>query len=444
MSKNQWSNRLSFIITTSAFSVGLGNIWRFPYIAGENGGGAFLLIYLILILVIGIPLMIIEIGLGRMSQSSPLTGFSSLSNNSNWNIVGWLGFLSNFLIMSFYVMILAWILIYFKESLNGHISNLSINELPGHFDEISSNISSVIFFILLIMITSVYIVRKGLQNGLEKYAKFMMIGLVAIIMGLCIWAGTLENAAKGYKWFLTPDFSKITMSTILQGIGQLFFSIGVGMAIAFSFGSYTKKNENLITSTSWIVLTDTIFAILAGLLIFPIIFSFNLSPDSGPNLVFITMAAAFGKLTYGPWIGATFFLLLFLAGFTSLISSIQGLKDSVQDRFKISSWRSLIIVSLGLTTGSIPVVLSYTEDPLLIAGMHMFDFLDYVTNSLMLPISGLLIAIFGAYVIGFDKLKKHLELGADGIIINSNWKYIIQWIIPGSILLILLNGLLQN
>lgn len=442
MSNNSWSNRLSFIITTSAFSVGLGNIWRFPYITGEGGGGAFLLTYLVLIFVIGIPIMTMEIGLGRMSGTTPLLGYSKLSNRKSWALVGWLEVITVLFIMMFYVMILAWVLIYFFESVSGNIATIPVEKLPSHFETISTDLTKIFLFILGLMFTATSIVSRGLQNGLEKYSKWMMIALIGMMIGLAIWAGTLSGAAAGYRYFLYPDFTKINLTVILSAMGQLFFSLGVGMAAAFAFGSYTSKDDNLITSTSWIVFADSIIAVLAGLLIFPAIFSFDLAPDSGPNLIFITMASVFGKLKLGSWLGGTFFLLLFFAGFTSLLSCMQGLKDSFRDKFRLDESKALILVAGLISLGSVPVVLSYLPNPVMLGNMTFYNLLDYLTGNVLLPLGGLMIVIFGAHIVGYEKLINHLKLGAPSFSPSKYWKPIIKWVIPLVVLIILINGLI--
>jgi len=443
MSKTNWSNRLSFIITTSAFAVGLGNIWRFPYITGEGGGGAFLLVYLVLVFTIGIPVLLMEIALGRMSQTTPLIGFGKLADKRIWSGLGWLGFIACLIIMGYYVMIIAWILIYFYESLHGHLSGLESAALEGHFEHISSSLFTVILVIIGIMAFAVLILRKGLQAGLERFSKAMMIGLVFMLLGLAIWAGTLERAVEGYRYFLTPEFSKINLQVIMSALGQLFFSIGVGMAVAFAFGSYTHKDEDLIISTVWIVLADTFFAVVAGLFIFPAIFNFGLTPDSGPNLIFITMASVFGNIAFGKWLGAVFFLFLFLAGFSSLLSAVQALKDSFIDKYGLADFKGLMLVAGIIFAISIPVVYSYSPDPIMIFGMNTFTFLDYVTNTIMLPLGGLLITIFGAYVIGYDKLKTGILLGSANSSIGSHWKFMIKILLPIALISILLTGIFK-
>jgi len=442
MKNTNWTNRLSFIITTSAFSVGLGNIWRFPYITGEGGGGAFLLVYLVLILLVGIPIMTIEIGLGRMSGTTTLLGYGKLAKRPFWNIVGWLEVLTVMLIMMFYVMILAWVLIYFGESLSGNIQQLNSEDLPNHFSGISSNVGLIILVIVGILLGAMGIVSQGLQAGLERYSKWMMITLFILLIGLAIWASTLEGASEGYRWFLYPDFSKINLNVVLSALGQLFFSLGVGMAAAFVFGSYTSKDDNLISSTAWVVFADSFIAILAGLMIFPALFSFGLSPNSGPNLIFITMASVFGKLDWGQGLGAVFFLLLFFAGFTSLITCMQGMKDSFRDRYEMKESRALWLVAGLLFVGSIPMVLSYLEDPIQIFGSTIYQIADYLTGTIMLPLAGLMIVVFGGHVLGYEKLRDHLMQGSEEMRIGNYWKFILKWIVPLALLIILINGLI--
>ncbi len=439
MSNNKWSSRIAFIITTSAFAVGLGNIWRFPYIAGEGGGGAFLLVYFILIILIGIPVLTIEISLGNMSRSTPLIGFSNITQHKSWNLIGWLGVIANVLIMSYYVMIMAWIVAYIWEFISGGILQIVDAQVSNHFDLIASNQALILGLILLILTASFLIVNQGLKTGLERYSKIMMIGLVILLISLTLWSASLEGAIEGYRWFLYPDFSKITTAVIISALGQLFFSIGVGMAVAFVFGSYTSSEENILSSTTWIVLADTFFAVLAGLMIFPVIFSFGLSPDSGPNLIFITMATAFRDIDHGWILGGLFFILLFLAGFTSLLSSVQAIQDSLKDRFHITNTQSILYTVGAIGLISIPVVFSYVDEPITLFGMTIFGFLDYLTNNIMLPLGGLLIVLFSGHVIGFDRLSSALELNDNT---KNTWKPIVKYIIPLAILIILINGLL--
>jgi len=442
VSSNQWSSRLIFIITTSAFAVGLGNIWRFPYIAGEGGGGAFLLIYLALAALIGMPILLIEMALGRMSRSTPVVGFGKLSNRSAWNAAGWLGVAACTLILCYYVMIMAWIVIYGTRSLSSTMEDVSPELLATQFDVTASSHLLVIVVIVGIMMAAALVVSRGLQAGLERYSKWMMIALIILILGLAVWAATLNGAGAGYRWYLLPDFSRVDLNVVLSALGQLFFSLGVAMAVAFVFGSYTSKNENLISSTAWIVFIDTLFAFLAGMMIFPAIFTYSLAPDSGPNLIFVTMTAVFAKLSHGQFLGATFFLLMFLAGFTSLITCMQGIKACIAEKLNIKANSALAIITAIITLGSIPVVFSYTEDPFTIFGFTMFELFDDLTSKVMLPLGGLCLVLFGGYVVGYQKLKAHITVGAERVRIGNYWSFIIKIAIPTAMIIILINGLL--
>ena len=438
MSVNRWSSRLAFIITTSAFAVGLGNIWRFPYITGQNGGGAFLLIYLVLIVLIGLPLLTTEIALGRMSSTTTLVGFGQLSKRESWNLLGWLSVITNLLIMSYYVMILAWVLVYLWESLTGNLVAIDTDLLTAHFTDVASSSTLIIAIVMLIMLGVAWIISQGFNKGLERYTKVMMTLLILMMIALAVWGATLPGAAKGYEWYLKPDFAKINVQVILTALGQVFFSIGVGMAIAFSFGSYTPREEDLVSSTFWIVMADTFFAVLAGLMMFPVIFAFGLAPDSGPNLIFVTMASAFAQLEMGALLGGVFFLLLFFGGFTSLVASVQGLADSFSDRFKMPSTSALILVLVIISAGSLPMIFSFAEDPWSVFNITIFSWADNAANLMLLPVAGLLISLFAAYVIGYDRISEHLKLRSGKLL----WKVMINVIIPFTLLILLFNGLI--
>jgi len=442
MAQPRWSNRIAFVITTTAFAIGLGNIWRFPYVAGEGGGGAFLLVYILLIALVGIPIFLTEISLGRMAGSGPLTGFGKLGGRKEWNLIGWVGVSGTILVMSYYVMILAWILIYFWSCITKHLTSLPEGDLPSYFDQVVSNQPLVLLVIALIMAGAVYITRHDLQKGLERHSRWMLFSLLVLIVALAIWSFTLEGAAEAYRWYLRPDFDRINSQVILSALGQMFFSVGVAMVVVFAFGSYTSPQENLVQTTIWVVIADTAIAILAGFMIFPALFTFGLDPDSGSNLIFITMAHVFQDIPYGEWVGAAFFVLLFLGGFTSLITSIQGAEYGLTDRFGWSKDKSLVIISLTIFILAIPVCFSYVENPIQIFGRHFFSFFDLITNSIMLPLGGLLIVLFGAYVVGAKRLSDHVSSGSESAGFLRWWRFLIKVIAPIAMVAILLNSLL--
>jgi len=435
-----WSSRFAFILTSAAFAIGLGNIWRFPYIAGENGGGAFLLMYILLVLVVGIPLLTIELALGRMAGITPLVGFYRLTGKRVTNLVGWLGILGNFLIMWFYVMVLAWILVYFGESLTGELARKTAEELPAHFGAITGNLPLIIGLNFGILFLTWLVVRRGLQQGLERYSRYMMIGLMTMLLGLTIWAATLDGAMEAYRWYLTPDFSRLSPKTLVLGMGQMCFSVGVGMGISFVFGSYTGRAEHLLSSAAWIAGLDTLIAIIAGLMIFPILFTFGLSPEAGPNLVFISLASVFGQWSFGGVLGAIFFLLLFFSGFTSLIASVQGLKDTVHDRFGWSESSSLLVIVGSIFLGSVPVVFSFADPPWQVAGRTVFTAVDTLASTIMLPLSALLLGLMAAYIIGYNRLRDNLDAGTVSGKIGNRARWLVAIVLPIALVLIFLSG----
>ena len=398
------------------------------------------MVYLILVILVGIPIFLIEMSLGRLSQSRPLVGFGKLANKPIWHWVGWLGVLTSLFIMFFYVMILAWIAIYGWEVLSGNV--LGMENLGAYFEQTSANVTKVGAVVCLILLACILILKRGLQRGLEASTKWMMYSLFGIIIFLSIWAATLDNAMEGYRWYLTPTFEHLDISMLLTATGQLFFSVGVGMCVAFAFGSFTSKKENLISAAYWVVIMDTLIAVIAGFMIFPAIFTYGLEPDSGPNLIFITMTAAFSHMPSGNLIGGLFFILLFLAGFSSLLTNIQGIKDSVVERFSLDDNKALVMVAILVAIGSIPCIMSFSATPISFYGETFYDIIDGLTGKVMLPLGGLMIVIFGAHVVGYDKLIKHVLLGADSFVPSRLWKPIVQYVVPLLLTALLINSLM--
>ena len=443
MPTNKWTSRLAYVLTLSGFAIGLGNIWRFPYITGSSGGGAFLLVYLILALLIGIPLLITEASLGRMAGITPLSGFGKLSGNKRWNIIGWIEVLASLLIMSYYVMIIAWVCIYVWECAAGQLMDIPMQEYSSRFTTLSSDFWVVFAVNVGICLFTAWIVSRGLNKGIEGLSKYLMPLLCLLILGLGVWAISIDGAAEGIRWYLSVDFSKITLEVVLAAVGQLFFSIGVGFSTAFVFGSYMGEEDNLVYDTGAVVLADTLVAVLAGFMIFPALFAFDLPPDSGPDLVFVTMSSLFSQMPAGQLFGAMFFVLLFLAGITSFISNVEAITFSFQDRFAITRGRAMTITLLAILVLGIPSILSFSsESSLEIAGTTFYDWMDYWTNVIMLPLAGLLIVIFGAYIIGFKRLQEATNQGAGTFRMVNYWVVLLKVVIPLTVLTILIKGII--
>ncbi len=444
MSSPNWSSRLAFILTASSFAVGLGNIWRFPYMVGSGGGGAFLLIYLILAAGIGFPILLTEFSLGRMSKSSPLTGFGKLSGNNNHNLIGWISVIATTLMLGFYVMIMAWIGVYFYECITGSILQIT-GDFEGHFDSVSSSFNSIFLISLAILFFSILILLRGLKQGIEALAKIFMPILFAIIIILGIWSSTRAGAWEGIAWYLTPDFSKINMDIILSALSQVFFSIGIGMTTVFVFGSYSNKKQNIVLDSAVVVLVDTLVAFLAGFVIFPVLFSYGISPDSGPSLLFVTMTNLIAEMPFGLVFGSLFFFLLMLAGLTSVVTVIEGISQSLKDRFNWTQAKALY-VCLGIVTMLlIPNILSHTDSILAnMNGKSFFGWTDLLSNSILLPIAGLCIVLFASYIIGFKKFTQATNEGSTKLTVVNSWQIIWKVLIPICIVIILIYGLRSN
>lgn len=445
MTRENWGSRFGFIMATAGFAIGMGNIWRFPYITGESGGGAFILVYLIFTVLIGVPLLTAEISLGRKAQLTPIAGMKKLAGRSRfWVSIGWVEVIAAILIMAYYLMIMAWVGVYVVEYLSGKFSRLSPEQVLTNFDSLVAQPGVVVGYAFGIAILIAVILTRGLQGGVERISKIFMPMLLVFFVILAIGSNLFEGSYEGLKWYLSPDFSKINGQVILAALGQVFFSIGVGLAGGFVFGSYLDpKKSDVPGSVALVVAFDTAIAIVSGLVIFPALFAFGMEPDSGPGLLFVTMASLFTKVPYGDAVGTFFFFLVFVAGLTSILGLIEAVSSSFMDSFKIGR-RTAVIYATTLTfVLSVPSILSFGPwSEYTLFGMDFFVLTDYISGSIMLPLGGLLISLFVAYQWGFEKFKEETNIGSAGIKVSNAWKVFLKVLIPVVIAIILINGLM--
>ena len=443
--RQTWSSRLGFVLTTAGFAIGLGNIWRFPYLTGVNGGGAFLFVYVICALVIGIPLMSAEISLGRKAQLSPIAGMIRLSGStwSPWNLVGWLGCAAALFIQSSYVMLMGWIVGYLVMIVSGALEGASAEALAETYATFVSTPGPVIGYTLLVVLLLAVIISKGLRDGLERVSKVAMPLLFILVLGLSIRSLTFPGALRGLAWYLTPDFSAINAASLLAALGQSFFSIGIGMAAAFGFGSYLHpKQTDVPGSAALVVAADTLVAFLAGLMIFPALFSFGLEPDTGPGLLFVTMTNLFSQMPAGQWFGAVFFLLLILAAITSAAALHEVLTSTLTDlvgvRRRTANWLLAGVVALS----SMPIILSQGPwSAIRVYEMDLFGLADWVSTNVLLPTSGLLLSLYVVFVWGFDDFRTDTNVGAGAIRVSAAWRSLVVFVIPVVVMVVLLAGL---
>ncbi len=442
--RESWGSRFGFIMTAAGFSIGLGNIWRFPYLVGVNGGGAFLITYLLIIVFISLPLFIAEVSLGRKTQLNPIAGMRKLTKKgSPWVLIGWFGILASFFIMTYYMSILGWVFVYFFKVLFGLIDTTSPETIALAFQAFTSSPLQVAFFAALAMVIVGLISSKGLKDGLEKSCKVMMPALFIILIILAIRSLTLPGAMEGLKWYLTPDFSKITFDTALAALGQTFFSIGIASAAAFIYGSYLdKKDSNLPTDLTIVAVFDTFGAFTAGLVIFPAIFALGLQPDVGTSLLFVTLPNLFAQLPLGNIFGGAFFFLVSLAGVSSALGYLEAVVLPVaelrnMDRRK-TVWATLAVMFI---IGLAPVMSLGPWKNILIFGRTFFDFADYLSANILMAVGGLLIALYTGYVWRFENFQADTNVGAQGLFIPKFFKPLYLFVIPVAIGILLVKGL---
>lgn len=444
-SRESWGSRFGFIMSTIGFAIGLGAVWRFPYMVGVNGGGAFLIVYVLISLVIGIPLFVAEMGLGRKTHLNPVEGMRKLTKNGSiWVGIGWLGVIASLFIMSYYIVVIGWMLAYLAKTFMGSFNGLSITEVSQVYSNFISSPSQVLFYTAIMIILLGIIVNKGLKAGIENCCKYLMPALFIILILLAIRSMLLPGAMEGIIWYLTPDFSKITGEVILAALGQAFFAIGIGVAAAFVYGSYLDDEKSNITGDATIiVISNTAIAIVAGLIIFPAIFSFGMSPTEGPGLTFITMPNLFSQMAGGKLFGCAFFFLVIIAGITSGIGYIESIVCTISEVFDINRKKTVWIVLTIIFLLSIPCILA--NGPLSevnIFGKNFFDLTDYISGNILMPLGALMISIYTAYKWKFENYMDEVNTGSKKVRVYKWMKPIVVYLIPISVFIIMIAGLI--
>ncbi|MBR5266677.1 MAG: sodium-dependent transporter [Lachnospiraceae bacterium] len=435
--KRGFASRIGFIFSMAAFSIGIGNLWKFPYMVGNNGGGAFLLVYLILVLLVGIPAFIIEVTLGRSSGLSPVLGMRKLEGGKKtpWSIIGWLGVIAIFIIVSYATMIVGgWTGGYIYKIMTGSLNGLSADEIAQTFGSFAGDPFSLVFAAAEALLLW-FCLCSGVKKGVEKVCSILLPMLLVIMIGLSIYSNTLSGAWQGLKWYLTPDFSKISLSSIAAASCQVFFSIGVGMCGAFVYGSYSMKEGNLPKSMFITGIMDTCIAILAGILVVPALFAFDIEPTSGPSLIFITLPHLFNSMgSIGTVFGVLYMTCVFFAGFTSIIGGSEALVAVICDgNPKVDRKKAATIVVLAQFLFGVVFTLSFgtgTLSQIKILGLSLFDFADFIA-SLCMCLGSVVMLAYVIFRWGFQRFKEEANVGASGIVRIYNWmKVYICYIYP--------------
>lgn len=439
--KEQWSSKIGFILSSAGAAIGLGAIWKFPYVTGMSGGGAFFLIFVIFTLIIGLPLLISEFIIGRGSGKEAISAYKFLAPLSQWKWIGRMGVLGCFLLLSFYSVVGGWIIIYSSLSIPGMIIKEGAN-YPELFGTITANPLISIGGLALFIFINIIVISFGVQNGIEKANKYMMPILFIFFIILVIRSVTLNGAIDGIRFFLYPDFSKITGEAILYALGQSFFSLAVGFSCMVTYSSYLQKDVSIPSSANSVVWMNIFVSLLAGLAIFPVVFAFGLEPAEGPGLLFIVLPTVFSQMPFGQLFLCLFLILFLFATLTSSFSLLEIIVAAFSSNGKHSrtkiSWISGIIVFLA----AIPAALSFgpLEHFHLFQEKTIFDSTDYLVSNIMLPLGCLLISIFIIYRMEKSLVKQEFFLSNSlSPAWYSIWRVLMKWIVPIIIILVFLN-----
>jgi NSS family neurotransmitter:Na+ symporter len=440
--RDSFGSKFGVIAATAGSAIGLGNIWRFPYVAGENGGAAFLIIYLGFIVAIGIPVMLSEFTIGRSAQQNAFGSFKKLAPNRPWYLIGLMGVGAAFMILAFYTAVAGWTLEYIYQSIVNGFNGKSSDELNTMFSSFTSGTWRPLVWFFVFMTLTAFIIMAGVQKGIEKYTKILMPVLLILLIALVIRSVTLPGAEKGIAFLFKPDFSKITASTILEALGQAFFSLSIGMGTLITYGSYIQKNDNLGSTAFSVAFADTFIAILAGLAIFPAVFAFNINPSEGTGLVYITLPNIFQQMPGGYFFSLMFFILLGVAALTSTISVLEVIVAFFVEELKLKRRAATILATSSVSVLGIMCVLSTSAmADFKIFGLTVFDLLDFTSANILLPLGGLFIVLFVAWYLGKKEAKKELsnngELKAGYVPL---YMFIIKFIAPLAIAFIFLQG----
>ncbi|WP_267524077.1 sodium-dependent transporter [Campylobacter sp. MG1] len=456
MRRQTWTSRFTYILTVAGATIGFGATWRFPYMVGENGGGAYVLLFIIAMFLVGVPIILVENVIGRRAHKNSVDAFGGEVNgkkiNELWKIVGYAGLFGSYAIMAYYMVLGAWVITYILNifysifGFNGFdLSNVVTADITSDFytKNIEQNPLMISIYTFLFVFINWFILRRGVIDGIEKFVKYLMPLLFLCLIAMLIRNVTLDGALEGIKFYLYPDFSKITPSIFLYVIGQVFFALSLGFGVMITLSSHLDKKEDLLKTAIITGIVNTLVAVLAGFMIFPSLFSFGLSPDAGPSLVFKTLPIVFSHMHFGNFFAIVFFILLLTAALTTSLPIYQVIISVLEEKFKISKNTSINLVLGGIfILGNVPALLSYgVLDNVLIYGRNIFDTFDFISGNILFVITSLLCVFFVAFVLKKDEaireISNNYELKNP---LYKAWFYYIKYFIPVVIIVIFISG----
>lgn len=451
MKRESFKSRLGFLLVSAGCAIGIGNVWRFPYVTGQNGGGIFVLFYLIFLVIMGLPVLTMELAVGRASRKSAVLGYKALEKKgSKWHIHGWVAIFGCCMLMMYYTTVSGWMVTYFFKFLTGSFkSGMTTEDTAQAFSNLLGDPKQMAFWMILTVVVGFLVCSRGLQNGLEKISKFMMTALLLLIVVLAVHSLTLSNAAEGVKFYLVPNTEAVAAvglkNVITAAMNQAFFTLSLGVAAMEIFGSYMGKDHTLAGEGVRICALDTFVAIMAGLIIFPACFSYNVEVNAGPSLIFITLPNVFINMSGGRILGSLFFLFMTFASFSTVIAVFENIMSFCMDMFGWSRNKAALINCIVILIASLPCVLGYNvwSNLHLIGGRDVLDSEDFIVSNLLLPIGSLIYLLFCVtkWGWGFEKYCEEANTG-DGIKISKKLRPYFQFILPILIVFILIQGLI--
>jgi len=443
-----WSSRMAFVLAVTGSAVGLGNVWRFPYVVGENGGGAFVLVYLLCVLLIGMPVMMSEILMGRRGRRNPIATMALLGaeegKSQKWSLVGAMGVLAGVLILSYYAVIGGWTLAYVLKSGIGQFAQADPGSVTAIRDAFIGSWSMLGLYHTIFMGLTIFVVARGVERGLEQAVRFMVPALLVLMLVLLGYSITSGHFGAGVSFLFTPDWSKLGWDTVLEAMGQAFITLSIGMGAVMAYVAYLPEETSIPGSAAAVAIADTSIALLAGMVIFPLVFANGLDPADGPGLVFITLPLAFGQMPGGVFFATIFFVLLTFAAWTSAISLMEPAVAWIMERFHKTRAQAAVVIGLLIWAVGFGTVLSFNElENFKFWKGNILDNLEYLTLNVMLPLGGFLIVVFAGWVMCRNATAD--ELGGTGLVYRT-WRFLARIVAPFGILFVFLKavGLLPD
>lgn len=442
---SRWNSRFSFILAATAAAVGLGNIWKFPYIMGENGGGAFVLVYLLCIFSIGVPVLIGELLIGRRGRNSPGHAAQNLAResgaNPGWQLTGWVTMGTGFTILSFYAVIAGWALSYVVKSASGMFANASTDEVNGIFGAMVSSTSELMLFSTLLILATVVVVGKGFKHGLERAVRLLMPAMLLLLIFIAMYAAQIGDFGAAVDFIFRPDFNSLTINGVLIALGHAFFTLSLASGVMMMYGAYLPKNTSIVSTSIWVAIADTAVALIAGMAIFPIVFGYDLVPGEGPGLIFQTLPLAFAEMPGGSIVATTFFVMLVLAAFTSAISMIESAVAFLVERFSLSRWTASFTAGFVLWAMSLLTIFSFSGADWTVVNWsffgtemtNIFNVIDHMTSNVLLPLGGLSVAVFTGWVVKSQYTREELQISDR---FYSLWRFCVRYLAPVAIFIV--------